>query len=149
MNTISYVPANTRKNNLSLLGEGCKNCNVRDRCYMDHCNITQHTKYEGVSDLASKYHYYTDTLGFECYVRKYKHGYFILVNGEKYKSGEIETGWRFHFYKEDMSDDGHSLSNNGYEVEKNSKRYLYVKYLKYNYGINDYVPLENSNIILY
>lgn len=149
MGMISYVPTNARKNNKPLLGEGCKTCSVRDKCYMDHCNVTQYTKYQGVSDLTSKYHYYKDVLGFECYVRKYKYGYFLLVNGEKYKSGEVETGWRFHFYKEDMSDDDHSLSNNGYEVEKNGKRYLYVKYLKINYGINDYVPLENSAIILY
>lgn len=148
MGTISYNPIITRKNGLPILGDGCNSCEWRDKCLMDHCNTTKYTRYTGVSDLTSKYHYYKKDLGFECYVRKYKYGYFLLVNGEKYKSGEIETGWRFYFYNSDMSDDCHGLSNNGIEVEKNGKRYLYVKYLKSHYEINDYVPLENSNGII-
>lgn len=148
MSTISYNPMATRKNDLPILGEGCKSCSVRDKCFMDHCNTTQHTRWQGVTELTSDYHNYKDILGFECYVRKYKHGYFLLVNGEKYKSGEIETGWRFHFYNKDMSSAGHSLSNNGCEITKGGKRYLYVKYLKQKYEIGDYVPFENSNGIM-
>ena len=140
----------TRKNNLPLLGEGCRNCNVRDKCFMDRCNTVQYTRYQGVSDLTSMYHYYKEDMGFETYVRKYKYGYFLLVKGEKYKSGEIDEGWHFHFYKPDMSDNNHGISNNGHEVEKYGDKYLYIKYLKQHHGINDMIPLKDSNgIILY
>lgn len=149
MGSITYK-TDTRKNGLNLLGEGCRDCNVRDKCFMDKCNKISYSKREGVSDLTNRYNHYKNELGFECYARKYKYGYFLIVKGEKYKSGEVDLTWHIHFYEENMESCNCGMSNDGYEVEKRGKRYLYIRYMKENYGINDMIPLEDGNgIILY
>lgn len=150
MEIITYR-TKTRKDGLKLLGEGCKECNARDKCFMGKCNVTSYVRYEGVSDLTNKYKYYKDELGFESYIRKYKYGYFLMVKGEKYKSGEIDPTWHIHFYDVDMASSDYGLSSNDtYELEKHGEKYLYIKYMKEEHGINDMIPLKNSNgIILY
>lgn len=152
MNSIYHEPemtlTTTRKNGLPLLGDGCVNCGLRDKCQVKECNVILSTKYKGVSDLTSAYYHYKDVLQMECYVREYKYGYYLLVNGEKYKSGLIEEGWRIHFYDKNMKSDGFSLKDNGEIVERRGKKYLHIKGLKRHYDVADYIPLENSKYVL-
>lgn len=138
----------TRKCGLNFLGDGCRNCSVKNKCFMDKCNIVQYKQYQGLSDLANRYNYHINDLGFECYIRKYKYGFILIAKGEKYKSGEIDSSWHIHFYDENMKTLNVEISNNGHEIEKRCGRYLYIKHLKETYGINDMIPLKNSNSIM-
>ena len=140
----------TRKNNLSLLGKGCENCKVRDKCLSPTCCYPIRYAYENCTDMTSDYLTFTQELKLETYIKKRKYGYAIITKGEKYRSGEYDPKWYIHFYEKDGSSSGHGVSymDDSYIKEKNGKRYLYDKGFKFDYGIGDWILLENDNGII-
>ena len=142
--TIRHNPEITRKDGLKLLGEGCKNCNVREKCFIDNCNCVVKTRYEGMTDLGSDYMYYKNA-GFEVYIREYRKAYCLIVKGEKFKSGERDYRWQIHVYNKDRKVFGHLLFDDS-EVKDG---YIKRKYMGYHYGLADKIPLKDSSVIIY
>lgn len=149
MDSIIYFGNSTRKDGLGILGEGCRMCKSREKCKLGTCNLTQMYGYENATDLFNGYATYSTKYHFETVIKKYKHGYLLIVNGTQYLSGERVEGWIIHFYDRDRKSMKHSLSVCK-EVYKGHRRCLEVsKNDAFNYGIPRYIRLISDAIILY
>lgn len=142
--TIKYSPKITRKNGLGLLGNGCENCAVRERCFMEKCNYVVSTKYKNMTDLANDYIHYS-TAGFKVFIREYKKSYCLIVNGEKFKSGELDDKWRIHVYDKDRT----KFAQIQFADDEVKDGYIRRKYLGFHYGLADKIPLKSDYVMIY
>lgn len=150
MGTIIHNPIQYRKSGLEMLGQGCKKCSIRSKCSLDECRRLARYQYQNCTEMMNDYLTFTHELKLETYVRFTKYGYALVVKGEGYLSGEVDERWHIHFYNKDRTNKKYGIGymDDSYIREKNGKRYLYDKGLKYHYGIGDWIPLEDSKWIM-